>query len=111
MEATRKRKPSYCVHTTEDGIECGKSAQHYPEKLCRRHYKIRNGVISRTPQRRNTRARNDAPTNDNGLLRSHSSRRNPIQEEEEEKEENNGEEEEEREEEEGFLQCISEGNS
>ena len=108
MEATRKRKPSYCVHTTEDGTECRKSVQHYPDRLCRRHYNIRNGVISRTPQRRNTRARNDAPTNDNGLLRSHSSRRHPIQEEKEEEEaEKNGEEEEDEEEEEGAIASPS----
>ena len=106
MEATRKRKPSYCVHTTEDGTECRKSVQHYPD-LCRRHYNIRNGVISRTPQRRNTRARNDAPTNDNGLLRSHSLRRHPIQEEKEEEEEKNGEDEEDEEEEGGAIASPS----
>ena len=107
MEATRKRKPSYCVHTTEDGIQCGKSVQHYPDRLCRRHYNIRNGVISRTPQRCNTRARNDAPTNDNGLLRSHSSRHHPIQEEKEEEEEKNGDEEDVEEEEEGAIESPS----
>ena len=107
MEATRKRKPSYCVHTTEDGTECRKSVQHYPDRLCRRHYNIRNGVISRTPQRCNTRARNDAPTNDNGLLRSHSSRRHPIQEEKEEEEEKNGDEENVEEEEAGTIASPS----
>ena len=94
MEATRKWKQSHCVHTTEDGTRCGKTIQHLTDKLCRRHFNVCNGVISRTPQRRNTRARNDAPTNDNGLLRSHSSRRHPIQEEEEEEEEEDEEEEE-----------------
>ncbi len=107
MEATRKRKPSYCVHTTEDGTECRKSVQHYPSRLCRRHYNIHNGVISRTPQRRNTHARNDAPTNDNGLLRSHSSCFHPIQEEEEEEEEKNGEEEDVEEVEEGAIASPS----
>jgi len=48
MEATRKRKPSYCVHTTEDGIECKKSVQHYPEKLCRRHQPMITGFFGAT---------------------------------------------------------------
>ena len=25
MEATRKRKQSHCVHTAEDGTQCGKT--------------------------------------------------------------------------------------
>ena len=94
MEATRKRKRSYCVHTTEDGTECRKSVQHYPDRLCRRHYNNRHGAISRMPQRRNTHARNDASTSDNGLLWSH-------------KEENNGEEEKDEEEEGGAIASPS----
>ncbi len=94
MEATRKRKPSYCVHTTEDGTECQRSVHHYPDRLCGRHYNIRHGAISRTPQRRNTHSRNDASTSDNGLLRSH-------------KEENNGEEEKDEEEEGGAIASPS----
>ena len=107
MEATRKQKPSYCVHTTEDGTRCGKTIQHWTDKLCKRHFNIRNGVISRTPQRRNTRTRNDASTNDNGLLRNHSLRHHPIQEEKEEEEEKNGEEEEDEEEEGGAIASPS----
>ena len=107
MEATRKRKQSHCVHTAEDGTQCGKTIQHWTDKLCRNHFNIRNGVISRTPQRRNTRARNDAPTNDNGLLQSHSLRRHPIQEEKEEEEEKNGEDEEDEEEEGGAISSPS----
>ena len=107
MEATRKRKQSHCIHTAENGTQCGKTIQHWKEKLCRNHFNIRNGLISRTPRRRNTRARNDAPTNDNGLLRSHSSRRHPIQEEKEEEEEKNGEDEEDEEEEGGAIASPS----
>ncbi len=107
MEATRKQKQSHCVHTTEDGTRCGKTIQHWADKLCRRHFSIRNGVISRTPH---THARNDAPTSDNGLLQSHSSRRHPIQEEkeeEEEEEEKVEEEEEDKEKEEGAIASPS----
>jgi len=108
MEATRKQKQGHCVHTTEDGTRCGKTTKHWTDKLCRRHFNIRNGVISRTPQRCNTHARNDAPTSDNGLLQSHSSRRHPIQEEKEEEEEEKVEEEEEDEEkEEGVIASPS----
>jgi len=107
MEATRKRKQSHCVHTTEDGTRCGKTIHHWTDKLCRRHFNIRNGVISRTPQRRNTHVRNDAPTSDNGLLQSHSSRRHPIQEEKEEEEEKVEEEEGDEEEEEGGIASPS----
>ena len=98
MEATRKRKQSYCVHTTEDGTRCGKSIQHWSFKLCRRHYNDRGGEIIRTLQPRNTHARNDAPTSDIRLRRSHNSCRHPIQEEEEEEEEKEEEEENEEEE-------------
>ena len=87
MEATRKQKQSHCIHTTEDGTRCGKTIQHWTDKLCRRHFNICNGVISRMPQRCNTHARNDAPTSDNGLLWSHSLRHHPIEEEKEEEEE------------------------
>ena len=107
MEETRKRKQYHCVHIAEDGIECGKSIQHWSDRLCRRHFHICNGVFSRTPQRRNAHARNDAPTSNNGLLQSHSSRRHPIQEEKEEEEEKNGEEEEDEEEEEGSIASPS----
>ena len=69
-------------------------------KLCRRHYNDRGGEIIRTPQGCNTHARNDAPTSDIRLHRSHNLRRHPIQEEEEEEEENKEEEEHEEEEEE-----------
>ncbi len=93
MEATGKRKQSHCVHTTEDGTRCGKTIQHWTDKLCRRHFNVRNGIINRTPQHHNTHARNDAPTSDNGLLQSHSSRHHPIQEDEEEEEEKVEEEE------------------
>ena len=68
METTRKQKQSHCVHTTEDGTRCGKTIQYWTDKLCRRHFNIRNGVISRMPQSHNTHARNDAPTSDKGLL-------------------------------------------
>ncbi len=82
MEATRKRKQSYCVHTTEDGTRCQKTIQHWSFKLCRRHYNDRGGEIIRTPQRRNTHTRNDAPTSVNRVHQSHN-----LQEEEEEEEE------------------------
>jgi len=107
MEATRKRKQSHCVHTTEDGTRCGKTIQYWTDKLCKRHFNIRNGVISRTPQHRNTHARNDAPTSDNRLLQSPSLRHHPIPEEKEEEEEKVEEEEEDEEEEEGTIASPS----
>jgi hypothetical protein len=107
MEASRKRKQSHCVHTTEDGTRCERTIQHWTDKLCRRHFNVRNGVISRTPQRRNTHARNDAPTSDNRLLQSHSSCRHPIQEEKEEEKEKVEEEEEDEEEEESAIASPS----
>ena len=82
MEATRKRKQYHCIHITEDVTECRKSVQHWSDSLCRNHNNIRNGVIIRTPQRRNTHARNDAPTSVNRVHQSHN-----LQEEEEEEEE------------------------
>ncbi len=53
----------------------GKAVQHWPLRLCRRHFHIQGDndgrEIIRMPQGCNTRARNDAPANDNRRGLSH----------------------------------------
>jgi hypothetical protein len=75
MVVTTIRMRCFCVHTAEDGTRCGKAVQHWPLKLCRRHFNSHGDndgrEIIRTPRRRNTRARNDAPANDNRRGLSH----------------------------------------
>jgi hypothetical protein len=65
----------FCVHTAEDGTRCGKAVQHWPLRLCRRHFNCHGDndgrEIIRTPQCRNTCVRNDAQANDNRRGLSH----------------------------------------
>ncbi len=65
----------FCVHTAEDGTRCEKAVQHWPLRLCRKHFNScdDNGgrEIIRMPRHHNTRARNDAPANDNRRGLSH----------------------------------------
>ncbi len=75
MVATTIRTHCFCIHTAEDGTRCGKAVQHWPLRLCRRHFHIHGDndgrEIIRMPRRHNTRTRNDAPANDNRRGLSH----------------------------------------
>jgi hypothetical protein len=75
MVATTIRTRCFCIHTAEDGTRCGKAVQHWPLRLCRRHFHIHGDNygrdIIRMLQRCNTRARNNAPANDNRRGLSH----------------------------------------
>jgi hypothetical protein len=75
MVATTIRRHCFCVHTAEDETRCGKAVQHWPLRLCRRHFHIHGDndgrEIIRTPRCCYTRARNDAPANDNRRGLSH----------------------------------------
>jgi hypothetical protein len=75
MVVTTIQMRCFCAHTAEDGTRCGKAVQHWPLRLCRRHFHIHGDndgrEIIRTLQHPNTRARNDAPANDNRRGLSH----------------------------------------
>jgi hypothetical protein len=75
MMATTIQMRCFCFHTAEDGTRCGKAVQHWPLRLCRRHFRIHGDndgrEIIRTLRHCNTRARNDAPANDNRRGLSH----------------------------------------
>ncbi len=73
--ATRIQTCCFCIHTAEDGTRCGKDVQHWPSRLCRRHFNSHGDNdgrdIIRTLLRCNTHVRNDAPANDNRRGLSH----------------------------------------